>query len=513
MVDLARRQVCLALLLIIAGAGLAAAQDVRLVDAAKRRDIDAVRVLVKQGVHVDLRQADGSTALLWATYHDDSTMVHLLLGAGADVSAGNVYGETALSLACENGNASLANEFLQDGADATASKTTGETMLMIAARAGSVPIVKNLIAYGAPVNAVEPQQHQTALMGAAAHRHADVVAALIAAGADVNARSKFGSTALHFAVQQADLESARWIVTAGADLTARLTVRKIDTFTIGVIEPLEELTPLRLAITDCQRDSPEFDGAFSALVAHPHRLSCPALEEISVLLLDHGADPNDTDGSRIPALLHAVHAGMPRVVKALIAHGADVNARVPANARQLTEPRRGTSGRVFTPTPIGATAYFVAAWRHQPDVMQMLLAAGANPRLTASDHTTPLMAAAAVPGRPPIPASSPIDVPNMFEVMKIAMASGDDVNAVNDVGQTAMHGAAKMASKELIQFLADHGARIDVADKNGETPLSLVKPPPRGYEGGQKYQQVRELLAKLAGQRLPDTSGEQAAQK
>src|SRR5262249_42695018 len=151
-------------------------------------------------------------------------------------------------------NRQMVDELLEAGADATAVKPTGETVLMAAARAGDRHIIEALVEYGAHVNAHEPAQHQTALMWAAAHKHIEAVDALIAAGAAINAQSKHGSTALHFAVQQDDVETTKHLLDAGADPGVRLSVRQIDSFTLGLVDSLDGLTPLLLAITDCRQD-------------------------------------------------------------------------------------------------------------------------------------------------------------------------------------------------------------------------------------------------------------------
>src|SRR5438128_2555739 len=84
-------------------ASLAASRgDVRIIDAAKQDNTDAVRALLRQRVDVNARHADGSTALVWATYHENLEMVELLVAARADVNTANEYGETPLSLACQD---------------------------------------------------------------------------------------------------------------------------------------------------------------------------------------------------------------------------------------------------------------------------------------------------------------------------------------------------------------------------------------------------------------------------
>ena len=484
--------------LIVAVANVsAAADDLRLINAAKQNDQAAVRTLLEEGLDVNARQQDGATALLWATYYNDTETAGLLISAAADVNAANNYGESPLSLACQNQNVALVNTFLGAGANPHAVKPSGETILMTAARAGSLDIINLILARDPAVNAREPAKGQTALMWAAAHKNHTVVEALIVAGADVNAASTGGSTALHFAVQQGDVPTATSLLAAGANVHAAMTVRQMDQFTLGLVETLDGMTPLWLAITICRQDGREYFGSTElSELDIPISLSCPVNEELGVLFLDHGADPNAPAGAGFPPLHRAVQTGMGTLVKALLAHGANPNARVPNDVRQWTGKNRG-GARSISPIPIGATPFFMAAWTHHPEIMQVLLAAGADPHMTADGNITPLMAAAGVNARPPMGYSRHLDTTTMLEVVRAALDQGADINAANDSGQTPMHGAAKLKSTELIQLLADNGATVDVEDTEGQTPLSLAGE--RGdYESDDTGGSAADLLVQLA---------------
>ena len=105
----------------------AGATDLRLVDAAKNRDTEAVRRLIKQGVAVNGSQPDGFTALHWAAQWDKADMADLLIRAGEKVNAADSYGVTPLSLACTNGSARMVDKLLHAGANPHAALSTGET--------------------------------------------------------------------------------------------------------------------------------------------------------------------------------------------------------------------------------------------------------------------------------------------------------------------------------------------------------------------------------------------------
>jgi hypothetical protein len=158
---------CLALLASTLAA--AAPIDLRLIQAVKRRDVDAVRALLKQRVDVNAVQGDGATALHWAAHRDDLAVADLLIRAGARAGVANDVGATPLHLACTNRSAPMVDRLLSAGADANAALMNGETVLMTCARAGDAGAVKALLARGADVNAREREHRQTALMWAAAN--------------------------------------------------------------------------------------------------------------------------------------------------------------------------------------------------------------------------------------------------------------------------------------------------------------------------------------------------------
>jgi ankyrin repeat protein len=254
-----------------------------------------------------------------------------------------------------------------------------------------------------------------------------------------------------------------------------MRVRQFDGFTLGLVETLDELTPLALSVAVCRQDGPEYDGAASALVEHAVAERCPASEEIGAMLLDHGADANAVDGSRIPLLHQAVRSRMSKLVGALLAHGARVNDRVPDTVRQFTgQNRRGA--RTITPFPPGATPFFTAAWAHNVSLMHALLAAGADPRTPALDGTTPLMAASGMVGRPAGWSRPKYSDPQQaLAAVKLALERGGDVTSRNRSGQTALHGAARMGLNEAVQLLVDAGASLDTEDNDGQTPEQIAE--------------------------------------
>src|SRR5213593_517958 len=206
-----------------------------LVDAARNADREAVRALLQQGASVNAADADGTTALHWASYRDDVESAGLLIRAGAKVNAANDLGATPLWTASQNGSAAMVRRLLEAGANPNAALLAGETPVMVAARGGYPGVVEQLLAKDANVNA-RGARGQTALMWAVAQKHPDVVNALLAHGAEVQARSEVwsqmmavpphgylpynrsiphgGDTSLLFAARVGDFVSAKLLVAA-----------------------------------------------------------------------------------------------------------------------------------------------------------------------------------------------------------------------------------------------------------------------------------------------------------
>lgn len=447
-------------------AGVAAAADAPLVDAARRGDISAVQARLAEGVSVGATEVDGTTALHWAAYRDDPEMAALLLRAGAPAQAANRYGVRPLSLACVNGNARIIEMLLEAGADPNSALPEGETPLMTASRTGIVAAVEALIAHGADVNARESWRGQTPLMWAAAEGHAGVVRALAAAGADLTARSSKGFTPLLFAAREGRIEAVRALLDSGSTLEESLAVNSAESAGGVALERREAGL-----------------NAFLLAAANAHY-------DLAAFLLDRGANPNDAPrnwtalhqvswvrktgeaGSNDPPPPGSGRMGSLEFVRKLVAHKADVNARVTANRLPV-----GASRINFA----GATPFLLAARTADLELMRLLLELGADPLLTTDNKSTPLMIAAGVGSS--LPGEEPGTEEEALEAVKMTLKLRGDVNAVDANGDTAMHGAAYKHLPAVAQFLGDAGARVEIwnqANDAGFTPLDIASGIQRG---------------------------------
>ena len=477
--------------LLVLAAGAVRASDLRLVDAVQSNHPELVRALLKEHVDVNAPQPDGATALIWAAHWKNLETAGLLIAAGANVNAANEYGVTPLWEACNNADAPMVGKLANSGANPNATLPgTGETMLMTCARAGSADAVKSLLSHGADVNAKEKQKAQTALMWALEYKHPDVAQLLIEHDADVHAKSKGLFTPLLFAARQGDVASARMLVEHGANVN--------DPAPGG-------LTPLLIAADSGQ-------------------------EAFSIFLVEQGANANAADPNGLTALHYALRKGFSilryvsrfevggsasypvpftyllrhnqgELVRVLLEHGANPNAQVTGfRMKYQVVPNGADRPHVVL---AGATPFLLATASGDLAIMKALLAHGADSRIPTSDHTTPLMVAAGV-GKQDTRTSE--ESKQALEAVKLLLELGADVNAVNDYGTTALHGAAFAAANDIIQLLVDKGAKLNVEDKFGQTPLSIAEGDPNLYVDdhersprGKIGSSTANLIRKLSG--------------
>jgi uncharacterized protein len=446
--------------------------------AARRGDVAAVRSLLAQRADVNAAEADGATALHWAVERDDETMTELLLQAGANVGAANRYGVTAMSLAAVNGNPAIIERLLKSGGDANQSLPEGETALMTAARTGQAAAVRALLAHGADVNARDGFRGQTALMWAAARNNTDVVRELVKGGADLNARTSRTAPAR----PAAPAASASALVSnfeGGQSLFSSAPPTGFSAFLFAVRSgSIDSVKALLAAGADVNETLSDGSTALIVACANAHW-------ELADLLLDRGADPN-LAGPGWNALHQAVRTRRPNigfgtpgpiptgtldsinVIKKMIARGVDVNARMSRNG--MRDGQRNRLNR------LGATAFLLASKNTDVEVMKVLVEAGADPKIPAADGTTPLMVAAGIaiwnPGEDG--GSLPGQEPEVLAAVKMCVELGNDPNAANALGETALHGAAFRGVNEVVEYLASAGAGLDARDSRGWTPLAIA---------------------------------------
>ena len=342
---------------------------------------------------------------------------------------------------------------------------------------------------GADVNAAELERGQTALMWAVAQQHADVARLLIENDADLHARTALwfqlentagntnpsgnfrmahgGSTPMLFAARHGDIETARVLIDAGADVN--------DIAASGT----------------------------SALVIAAHSAHGP----LGIYLLERGADPNASEAG-YTALHAAVLRSQVELVEALLEHGADPNALV----------EHGTPGRRFSADYsirqqlIDTDPFWLAAKYGEVEILRMLADRGADPFGVHERGKSTLQVAIGMPssglesrrdriGNAPV---DPIEEEGRtLELARILIDLGVDVNAADGRGNTPLHDAVRKDFGSVVEFLVASGADINAVNQRDQTPLILAETPQsipgtNGLRGTRP--EIAELLRRLGAE-------------
>ena len=458
---------------------------------------------IRAGADVNAPQPDGTRPIAWAVYRVDYDLLDALIAKKANVNVTNEFGSTPLAEAVKLADERMVKTLLAAGAEPEGANQDGETALMLAIKTGDLPIVEMLIKAGANVNVVEKFHNQTPLMYAAAapRNAAQLVKLLLSKDASVTPRALYsdwpsqissepraqyrpvgGLTALLYAARDGCYDCVAEMIAAGAS--------------VNVPTP-EGVTPLMTALDNGYND-------------------------VAKLLLDRGADPRVSDwwgrtalyiavdrkeaaggrgggrggagraggrgGRGGPALVLAPRSSGPPVssmemITTLLAAGVDPNAQL-----NMHRPSRGGNSGRFSEEQLntGATPLFRATQGDDMEVIQALLAKGANPNINAMGFTPFLLAAGVDPGG----RGSGGGAANT-NLMDLMIQHGADVNAQvtgtrtysmrigyhpppDKEGTSALHVAAETGRVDMVRYLLDKGANPNLPDANGHKAIDVI---------------------------------------
>jgi len=505
--------------------------------AAARDGLDGeLAKLLAARADIDARDDTGATALSWAILRNNTGIVAQLLKAHANPNLADANGITPLMLAINGGFAYSVRQLLAAGADPNLARPDGETALMSAVRAGSADIVGQLLVRKVDVNARENQFHQTALMWAVGRPA--ILRQLLDHGADVRATTKSwktvttnytpvvstigntgipwnydseyegasgGLTALIFAAQQGDAESAEMLLEAGADVN-----QAAADGTTALLASLYRFVPNSATQDRNQR------GIFGGLRFF-------ADFRMASLLLDKGAKAAVSDRAGYTPL-HGVMLAMLKfnrrgeviigfegdkrnnpnapppqppgneaeglaMAKRLLDAGADPNAAT----RQATP---GPLGAVkINPAPPGSTPYHLAGKAGSARLIELMAAHGGNANQLRKDGHSPFTIAVMSNDLPVVQAmvTHGADVKMVFNPSdKIP----DPVKSVAEIrgNETALHIAAISGANYVVPFLAAQGVPLSAKNDHGETAADLADAQERF-----RYARAKEAAGNMDG--------------
>ncbi len=442
--------------------------------AVRNRNPEMVSTLLKAKADPDKGMWTGETPLMTASRLGQTAIIKMLIDANVDV---NVYeprrNQTALMWAISYRNPEIAKLLIEAGADVNTQTTRlkddtnytpmeiegyagnvlsvpqgGYTPLMFAARANDMETARLLINRGANVNDVSVEDG-TALVIAAAWGNEDLAIYLLGEGANPNIPDANGMTALHYAMRDG------LKLLHGYEIVA--STRVCGFAGDSLCKPIETLTDQeREMMNDVARGLYIVEGVVDTENA----------DETADVILPGG--------------------NMYDLAEALLANGADVNAEMtypPPRLRMDALPWLNLEG---------ATPFMLASASLDNTGMEILLEHGANPLVKTDVHTpyfekqqqayaddnqilgngSPLLVAAGLGKKNDF---TPQEERNAINVIGRLLELGGDVNEATATGWTAMHAAAFIGADNLLKFLAEKGAEINVQNGCGRTPLSLAE--------------------------------------
>ena len=493
----------------------------------------AALAMINAGVDVNQAQPDGTRPIHWAVYRVDHELVDALIAKKARVDVANEFGHTPLAEAVRQGDARIVKTLLGAGSGTEGANPDGQTALMVAIKNGELPVFQLLIDAGANVNVVEKVQDQTPLMWAAAatRNAAEMVKVLIAKGAAVNARAKFsdwpsqitsepraqyhaygGLTPLLYAARAGCYACVEALIAGGADVNlpspegVTPILMALDNGHNAVARLLTERggnphvwdvygrTALYIAVGNANSGAPAGGGGAA-------RAGAPGAGGRGA-----GAGAGGRGGRGTTAAIVAADSG-PQVssmemINLLLASGVDTNA-------QLNMRRPSNQGGRFNDPLLstGTTPLLRALINSDTDVARLLLEKGANPNIYGMG-LSPWLYAAGITSGTYNPTrgggsggvgtgSANVDT-TLLDLMleygadinaqvtgaasysgRIARAlTGDPVNTTSNEGMTALHAAVRSQNASLVRYLLDKGARPDIKDASGRTPLDVLNGAP-----------------------------------
>jgi uncharacterized protein len=465
--------------------------------AVYRSDDQMVDLLLKAGANPKAANREGSTPLWLASINGDATAIASLLKAGADANEALPLGRTPLMAASRTGNVDAMKVLIEHGAKVNTAETLrGTTPLMWAADEGHAPAIALLIKSGADINAhsAPAERGRGPALGKANDPRKQVAAqgAALAAGLPTpplgggggrgraggaagggrggGGRGGAGQAGAGQGAAGTDAgdgqdDAAAAFGFAGRRQTAVKDGGALTALTYAArANDIECVKVLLAAGADINQTSGY--GWSALLVATQNRYY-----KLAAFLIDHGADVNLTNkGGWTPLYLATDNRNIEsgdypvrkpdmdhlEYIKLLLAHGANVNARV----KDSTETRT-----VFTNQWLdenGATAFLRASQSGDVELMKLLLAHGADPKIDTTLHVTALQVASGIGWVEGITYEWSPEA--TLQAVKMLLDLGLDPNAQADTGRTALHGAAHKGRADVIQVLVDHGAKLNTRD-------------------------------------------------
>jgi len=475
--------------------------------AAYRNDVDIADLLIAAGADVKKPNHDGATPLRLASINGSAPMIQRLLKAGADANEVSPNGETPLMFAARNGNPDAVKVLIDQKADVNAKeKLRGTTPLMWAAEQSHPEAIKLLLASGADYKAAsnfDTKGNRAYLAPTVRQRaESDQGAGGLRQGKQ-GGRGAGGGQGKQAAPGRGQAQQGKQAKAGGAaaeeDVVAAADAAAAD-FAFGRTRDTDGggITPLVFATRqDCLDCVKELLAAGADVNQQTHYGWTALLTatqnrhyKIGAYLLDHGANPNlKNNGGWSPLYLATdnrnIESGDYPVrkpdmdhldfIKLLLAKNADVNVRVCGTQSTATNcvgdsTETRTNFTMQWLNEDGATPFLRAAQSSDTELMKLLLAKGADPKIATQRNVTALAVAAGIAWVEGVTYETSRE--ENVETVKMLLDLGLDPNVHDEDGRTSLHGAAHKGRNEIVQMLVDHGGDLEAHDNGSRDTIN-----------------------------------------
>jgi serine/threonine-protein phosphatase 6 regulatory ankyrin repeat subunit A/serine/threonine-protein phosphatase 6 regulatory ankyrin repeat subunit B len=412
--------------------------------------LEIVKCLVEHGADINEKDEKNKTALHYAAERGSLENVKYLVEHGADINAKDEKNKTALHYATESRDSEMVSDSIY--------------FLPVTKQLPSLELVKYLVEHGADVNAKD-EKNKTALHYATERGSLEFVKCLVEHGADVNAKDEKNKTALHYATERRDSEMVRYSIYF-PPVTKQLPSLELVKYLVehgADVNAKDEKNKTALHYATERRDSVYFSPVTKQL---------PSLELVKYLV-EHGADVNAKDEKNKTALHYAAERGSLENVKYLVEHGADINAKDEKNKTALHYATESRDSEM-----VSDSIYFLSVTKQLPslELVKYLVEHGADVNAKDEKNMTALHYAAILylseifmylvehgadinekdeNNRTALHYAAER---GLLEIVKYLVKHGADINAKDEKNKTALHYAAKRGLSKIVRYLVQHGA-------------------------------------------------------
>ncbi|GFG36261.1 hypothetical protein Cfor_08873 [Coptotermes formosanus] len=431
--------------------------------AARRRDVDMIRILVDYGTNIDMQNGEGQTALHIAAAEGDETLVKYFYAVRANASIVDNQDRTPMHLAAENGHATII-ELLADKYKASIFERTkdGSTLMHIASLNGHAECAMMLFKKGVYLH-MPNKGGARSIHTAARYGHVGIINTLLQKGEKVDVTTNDNYTALHIAVESAKPAVVETLLGYGADV--HVTGGKLRETPLHIAARVKDgdRCALMLLKSGAGPNIKTDDGQTPVHVAAKHGNLVTLM-----LLLDDGGDPLCKSKIGETPLHLACRSCRADVVRHLITFVRQKKGNEAAKSYVNAVNDEGAGALHYTAQ---ITKNEVEQPLSDKEVMKLLLDCGADVgQTTKQAQETPFHYVA-------LAGNNDVLVEMLSHLSQTEVQKA--LNRQNSVGWTPLLIACHAGHMEMVNTLLNNHARVDVFDHEGRSALHLAAD--RGY--------------------------------